>query len=413
MGMRRAALGLVASALLLGACATVQEAPPAPLTVAPQAIVPQGPRHLALLLPLSGPNAAVAVALQQAAQLAASAPGSPPLDIRDTGGDPGRAAAAASAAIAAGDTMILGPLTAEETLAVAVVTVPANVPVLSFSSDPGVAAPGVWVLGLTAGQQMRRLVAAARGEGRQHLAALLPEGAFGDAMQAALVDAANEAGFEPPNVQRGGGDAASADIALKSLTNYEARRGELEDRIKAMRESTDPASRQQAAMLAAQPTQPPPFDTLVLAANGEGLRRLADRLPDYDVIAPAVRLLGPAFWAQGAQRLHKLAGGWYAVPDKSQRDGFVAAYQGKYGAPPSPLADLAFDATLIGRSLAQENDFSAAALTKPDGFSGVDGALVLQADGHVRRALAIYQIGSEGGATMVSPAPTDLSTPGS
>lgn len=411
--MLRAALGIVASALLLGACVPVQEAPPAPLTVAPQAIVPQGPRHLALLLPLSGPNAAVAVALQQAAQLAASAPGSPPLDIRDTGGDPGRAAAAASAAIAAGDTLILGPLTAEETQAVSVVTVPANVPVLSFSSDPGVAAPGVWVLGLTAGQQMRRLVAAARAEGRQHLAALLPEGPFGDAMQAALVDAANQAGFEPPAVQRGGGDAASADIALKSLTNYEARRGELEDRIKAMRESTDPASRQQAAMLAAQPTQPPPFDTLVLAANGEGLRRLADRLADYDVLAPAVRLLGPAFWAQGAQRLHKLAGGWYAVPDKSQRDGFVVAYQGKYGAAPSTLADLAFDATLIGRSLAQENDFSAAALTKPDGFSGVDGALVLQPDGHVRRALAIYQIGSAGGATMISPAPTDLSTPGS
>jgi ABC-type branched-subunit amino acid transport system substrate-binding protein len=411
--MLRSALGLLASALLLGACMPTQEAPPAPLTVAPQAIVPQGPRHLALLLPLSGPNAAVAVALQQAAQLAASAPGSPPLDIRDTGGDPGRAAAAASAAIAAGDTLILGPLTAEETQAVAVVATPANIPVLSFSSDPGVAGPGVWVLGLTADQQMRRLVAAARGEGRQHLAALLPEGAFGDAMQTALVDAANQAGFEPPSIQRGGGDAASAEIALKSLTNYEARRGELEDRIKAMRDSTDPASRQQAAMLAAQPTQPPPFDTLVLAANGEALRRLADKLADYDVIAPAVRLLGPAFWAQGAQRLHKLAGGWYAVPDKSQRDGFVVAYQAKYGAPPLPLADLAFDATLIGRSLAQENDFSAAALTKPDGFSGVDGALVLQADGHVRRALAIYQIRSQGGATLVSPAPTDLSTPGS
>jgi ABC-type branched-subunit amino acid transport system substrate-binding protein len=411
--MLRSALGLLASALLLGACMPTQEAPPAPLTVAPQAIVPQGPRHLALLLPLSGPNAAVAVALQQAAQLAASAPGSPPLDIRDTGGDPGRAASAASAAIAAGDTLILGPLTAEETQAVAVVATPANIPVLSFSSDPGVAGPGVWVLGLTADQQMRRLVAAARGEGRQHLAALLPEGAFGDAMQTALVDAANQAGFEPPSIQRGGGDAASAEIALKSLTNYEARRGELEDRIKAMRDSTDPASRQQAAMLAAQPTQPPPFDTLVLAANGEALRRLADKLADYDVIAPAVRLLGPAFWAQGAQRLHKLAGGWYAVPDKSQRDGFVVAYQAKYGAPPLPLADLAFDATLIGRSLAQENDFSAAALTKPDGFSGVDGALVLQADGHVRRALAIYQIRSQGGATLVSPAPTDLSTPGS
>ncbi len=381
---------------------------PGPFTVAPPLSQPQGPRRLALLLPLSGPNAAVAVAMQQAATLAAAAPGAPPLDIRDTGGDPARAAAAAQAAIAAGDLMILGPLTAEETQAAATVAVPANIPVLSFSSDPNVAAPGVWVLGITAGQQMRRLVTAARAEGRQHLAALLPEGAFGDAMQTALTDAATQAGFDPPNVQRGGGDA-SADAALKSLTDYESHRGEVEERIRAMRDSTDPASRQQAAVLAAQPSAPPPFDTLVLAANGESLRRLADKLGQYDVTAPQVRLLGPAFWAAGAAHMHKLAGGWYALPDPSQRNAFATAFQAKYGVSPPTIADIAFDATLIGRSLAQDNDFSAGALTKQDGFSGVDGALVLLPTGHVQRALAIYQIGTG----LVSPAPTDLSSPGS
>ena len=166
-------------------------------------------------------------------------------------------------------------------------------------------------------------------------------------------------------------------------------------------------------MLAAQPAQPPPFDTLLLAARGDELRRLAESLPHYDVVAPQVRLLGPAFWAAGASRFHQLAGAWYAVPDPSQRDGFVTAFQGKYGAPPMPIADIAFDTALIGKSLAQDNDFSAGALTKPDGFSGVDGAIVLLPDGHVQRALAIYQIGPSGGATLVSPAPSDLSSPGS
>ncbi len=413
--MLRPALGLFASALLLSACVQGPPSGPAPglLTVAPPLAQPQGPRRIALLLPLSGPNAGVAALMQQSASLAASAPGTPPLDIRDTGGDPARAAAQAQAAIAAGDTLILGPLTAEETQAVAAVATPANIEVLSFSSDPSVAAPGVWVLGVTADQQMRRLVAAARAEGRQHLAALLPSGAFGDALQTALVDAANQAGFEPPNVQRAGADSGSVDVALKTLTDYENRRGAVEQRIHAMRDSTDPQSRQQAAVLAAQPPAPPPFDTLLLAANGDALRHLADKLPEYDVIAPQVRLLGPAFWAGGASRLHKLAGGWYAVPDPSERSGFVTAFQGKYGAAPPPIADIAFDATLIGRSLAQDNDYSANALTKQDGFSGVDGAIVLLPDGHVRRALAIYQIGSSGGATVVSPAPADLSSPGS
>ena len=407
--MVRRAMGFLASGLLLAACGQMQEAPPpvTPLTVAPPPASLQGPPKLALLLPLSGPNAAVGIAMQQAATLAASAPGSPPLDIRDTGGEPARAAEAARAAIAAGDKLILGPLTAEETQAVGGVAGPARIAVLSFSSDPSVAAPGVWVLGITPAQQMRRLIASARQEGRQRLAALLPNGAFGDALQAALVDAASQAGFDPPNVQRGEGE--TADSALRTLTSYESRRSELDERIRAMRESTDPQSRQQAAVLAAQPAQPPPFDTLVLAARGEELRRIAEALPRYDVTAPQVRLLGPSFWSAGASHLRQLSGAWYASPDTSQRDGFVAAFRGRYGVAPPTIADIAFDATLIGRSQAQEHDLSPEGLAKPDGFSGVDGALVLLPDGQVRRALAIYQVGHG----IVSPAPSDLSSPGS
>ncbi len=375
--------------------------------------VPQGPPHVALLLPLTGPNAGIAQAMNQAAQLAASAPGSPLLDIRDTGGDPSRAAAQAQAAIAAGDSLILGPLTAEETQAVSAVAVPANIAVLSFSSDPSVAIPGVWPLGVTPGQQMRRLIAAARDEGRQHIAALLPEGAFGDAMQLAITDAASQVGLEAPNIQRGGADPASLETTLKLLTNYEARHGDLERRIKAMRDSTDPADRQRAALLAAEPVAPPPFDTLVLASKDDMLHMAAEMLPDLGVIAPQVRVLGPSFWAADVSHLGRLAGAWYALPDASQRDGFVQAYANKYGAPPPPLADIAFDAALIGRSLAGDHDFSTNAITKPDGFAGVDGALVLLPDGHVRRALAIYQIQPDGGVTIVSPAPSDLSSPGS
>jgi len=412
--MRHPASGLFAC-LLLAACGQGYQSgvPQAPVTVAlPQAQV-QGPAAIALLLPLTGPNQAIAVAMQQAAQLAATSPGAPALDIRDTGGDPARAADAARAAIAAGDKLIIGPLTAEETQAVAAVSVPASIQVLSFSSDPAVAAPGIWTLGITPGQQMRRLVAAAAAEGRKRLAALLPDGPFGDALEIALTDAAGQAGLEPPALRRDGGSDATADDALKSLTDWEARHADLENRIQAMQNSTDPASREQAAVLAAQPVQPPPFDTLVLGATGDGLRKLAALLPQYGVIAPQVRVLGPAFWAGQAGHLGSLAGAWYAVPDPSQRSGFVSAYQAKYGLPPQPIADLAFDAVLIGRALGQNHDFSANALTTADGFSGVDGAMLLLPDGHVRRALAIYQISPGGGAEIASPAPTDLAGPGS
>jgi ABC-type branched-subunit amino acid transport system substrate-binding protein len=401
------------AASLLAACGQMNGSVPQPVSSVPPAPPSQqGPRPVALLLPLSGPRADLAQALLKAAQLAAAAPGSPPLDIRDTGGDPARAADAARAAIGAGDALILGPLTAEETQAVSGVSQPANIPVLAFTSDPAAAQPGVWTLGVTPGQQMRRLVSAARDEGRQHFAAVLPDGALGDALASALAQAVGDAGLEAPVIQRGT-DIDGATTALKTLTAFDQRQSQLESRIRAMRDSSDPQSRQQAAVLAAQPPPPPPFDALVLGATGDTLLQLADKLPAYDIAAPQVRVLGPALWAQQAGRLGRLSGAWYASLDESARSGYEQAFQAKYGFAAPPISDFAFDAVLIGRTLAQEGDYSANALTRTEGFSGVNGALVLLPDGHVRRALAVFQIEDGGGAHVVSPAPSDLSSPAS
>ena len=410
--MKRRSWAVLSTLLVLGACTDLgeQATPHAVLAPPPP---PPGPPRVALLLPLSGPKADIGQAMLKGAQLALSAPGAPGLDIKDTAGDPARAASAAQEAIAAGDRMILGPLTADETATVAPVAQSASVPVLAFTSDPMAAAPGVWTLGLTPGQQMRRLVAAARDDGRQHLAAVLPQGALGDALQCALAQASSEAGMEAPLIERTEPGLAGFTEGLKTISNYSARRGAVEARIKALREETDPAARAQAAELAAKPVDPPPFDALLVGETGDNLLQVADILPAYDATGPAVRVLGPALWAQQAGRLGKLSGAWYAALDPAARAPFVDAYEAKYGAPPLPFADYAFDAAAIAGVLMQSGDTSSAAITRSEGFTGVDGAMLLLPDGHVHRALAIYQINREGGARIVSPAPQDVSLPGS
>ena len=61
--------------------------------------------------------------------------------------------------------------------------------------------------------------------------------------------------------------------------------------------------------------------------------------------------------------------------------------------------------------LAQEGGYSVAALCRPEGFAGVDGLLVLQPDGTVRRGLAVFQI-ERGGPSMIEPAPDSVAAPG-
>jgi branched-chain amino acid transport system substrate-binding protein len=367
--------------------------------------------RVAILLPLTGPRAEIGQAMLQAAQLALNAPGAPALDAKDTGGTAQGAAAAAQAAIAAGNKLILGPLTSAETAAVAPVARAANIPVLAFTNDPARAQPGVWVLGITPAQQVRRLVAVAQAEGKTRIAALLPDNQFGQALATALSQATQEHALAPPDIQMHGSSMGSVNQAARAVSDYANRRGPIDAQIRAARAENTPEGRARAQQLAREAIPPPPFDALLLGDTGSGLAEVAAVLPYYDVDASVVRFLGPALWASSGTGGGQIVGAWYAAPDPATRDAFVQAYQAKYGAPPPPLADLAFDAAAIARVLAGQG-YSTGALTHPNGFAGADGWLVLQPDGQVRRALAVFQIERGGGAQMVAPAPASPTAAG-
>ncbi|MFX9630905.1 ABC transporter substrate-binding protein, partial [Acinetobacter baumannii] len=63
---------------------------------------------------------------------------------------------------------------------------PAAVPVLSFSSDATVAAPGVFVLGFLPQQDADRIVSYAVSKGKKRIAALLPDDGYGQVVGAAF-----------------------------------------------------------------------------------------------------------------------------------------------------------------------------------------------------------------------------------
>ena len=338
------------------------------------------PRRVALLLPLSGPNADVGQSMLKAAQLSFAQPGSPELDTRDTRGTPDGAAQAARGALAAGDTLVLGPLTSPETLAVAPLTRAANVPMLAFTSDATVAQPGVWPLGITPAQQVRRLLAAAVADNRTRIAAVLPQGAYGDAMATGLMDAIAATGLPPPRIRRTSTTVAGISAGLRDVSDYAARHS-----------ATD--------------TPPPaPVDALVLGVSGPVLAQVVPLLPASDLPPGTVRILGPATWARDAANLPGLTGAWFAAPDPAPRTTFAQQYAARYNIPARDFASIAFDAAGIARVTAGPAGFDPASLTRPEGFAGADGVLALSPDGRVRRGLALMEVGP-GGPRLIQPAP--------
>lgn len=366
---------------------------------------------MAILLPLTGPRADLGQILLQSAQLALQDNTGPSLDVLDTGGTASGAAAAAQAAATKGDSLILGPLTSSETASVAPVARRAGIPVLAFTNDPSQSQPGVWPLGISPDQQIRRLVAAAQAQGKSQFAALLPESDFGQAMAAALAKATQAAGLQTANVKMHPPGMASLNAAARALSGYADRRGPIEAKIKAARALGTPEGRRQAQELAKASIPPAPFNVLLLADTGEALQEIAALLPYYDIDRSNVQIIGPSLWADRSSGSGAVSGAWYAAPDSSMRSNLERDYAAKYNVSPPSLADLAYDAASVAKVIVGPRGSDVAILTQPGGFVGTDGWFALQPDGQVRRGLAVFKVES-GGPEMIDPAPQSAAAPG-
>ena len=365
---------------------------------------------VALLLPLSGPLQPVGQILETAATLATTNSASP-LDIRDTAGTAQGAASAATAAIAAGDGLILGPLTSAEAQAVAPIAKAANVNVLAFTNDSSVAAPGIWPMGVSPAQQVQRVVQVASAAGRNQLAALLPDSDYGHALGTALQTEASSLSAPSPTITFYEPGFSGLNQATQSVSDFADRGQGLMAQIKAAQDLNTAAGREQARQLQHQPIPPPAFNALFIGATQpEELAEIATLLPYYSVNAPQVQLLGPALWASVATAMgHNgvYQGALYAAPDPQAAAIFDGRYQTTYGSAPPAIADVAYDAASIAQTLASGDGFSLQALTNPSGFPGADGALLLEPNGQVQRGLAVFQI-APGGPVITSPAPATL-----
>lgn len=368
-------------------------------------------QSVAILLPLTGPRSDLGRILLQAAQLALQDNTGPALDVLDTGGTATGAAIAARAAVTRRDGLILGPLTSSETASVATVARGAGIPILAFTNDTSQSQPGVWPLGISADQQIRRLVAAAQAQGKTKFAALLPDSDFGRAMATALTNVTAAAGLPVPDIRMHSAGMVSITSAARDLSNYANRRGPIDAKVKAARALGTSDGRREAQELVKLPIPLPPFDVLLLADTGDALQEIAAILPYYDVDRSVVQIIGPALWSDPSSGSPAVRGAWYAAPDSNTRSNLEHEYAAKYGVPPPPLADLAYDSASVANVVLRAKGSDLAMLTQPGGFIGTDGWFTLLPDGQVRRGLAVYKIGQES-PDMIDPAPQSAGTPG-
>ncbi len=376
-------LGVVAGMAMLAGCQVIPKdegrVPPPPVREEEEETQPvqnlpqdENRNRVAVLVPMTGDNAAVGKSIANAANLA----------LIDTGGEGVRitfydtakgAAAAANEALADGNGLFLGPLLAEDVSAVAPIARGRGVPVVAFSNDVDVAGNGVYIMGFNPAHSIARVVDHAKAQGMTRFAALVPDGTYGRRAGQAMIDAVEEAKGRLVSMQTFGRTPAAMTAAVAKLN---AAGG---------------------------------YDAVLIADNGRIAMQAA---PVIRRGAASAKILGTELWniESGLGGQAALRGAWFASVSDARFNQLRTRYRARYGANPYRLASLGYDAVLVAIRLAGKEwkfgrTFPASALRDPGGFTGVDGAFRFGRDGIAQRALEVKQVAASG-TTTVSPAPS-------
>ncbi|MFM7027573.1 MAG: penicillin-binding protein activator [Chakrabartia sp.] len=374
--MRWGALGAI---LLVAGCQTTPKGPPRPVAPPSEDGLTQGlptdaGRHrIALLVPLTGPNAAVGESISNAANMAVLDTGGERIrmTVYDTGTNPG---AAAEKAITEGNKLILGPLLAEDVRAAADVGRKYRVPLIAFSNDVSVAGNGTYLLGFTPAQAVTRVVGYAKSRGMTRFAGLVPATVYGQRAQTALTRSVEDAGG-----------------TLVSVQSYDRNSGAIMAAISRLNKS----GKADAILIA---------DASKTAVQAIPILR---RGPSAQA-----RILGTELWnAESNLSSPVLSGAWFAsVPDGIYGQ-MAAKYRTRFGAAPYRLSSLGYDAVLLATKVAANwkpgTPFPLRALDDPAGFTGVDGVFRFNAYGVAERGLEVQQI-APSGTTTISAAPKNF-----
>lgn len=314
-----------------------------------------GGRNAALLLPLSGAQAAVGQNMARAASLVTQGldPSAAPA-VLDTADTVEGAAAAARQAIAGGARMLMGPLRADQTPVV--LEVAGRVPVVTFSNDDRLGAQGAFVMGVTPAQSVATMFSYARAQGLTRIAVVARDSPLGTASIAAARGIAQAGGI--------------------TLTATLLRDPAAEGLVGALRNASGGTLPQ----------------AVYLPDGGTTLTAFARSLQ-----GSGMQMMGSVQWGVAdAAADPNLAGAWFAAAPPDLFQPFSDRFQASFGEAPGIIAALGHDAALIAIGMGNAGELNRQGLLRKAGFTGVLGNFRFLEDGRCQRDLTVLGISGGG-----------------
>jgi ABC-type branched-subunit amino acid transport system substrate-binding protein len=332
-----------------------------PLAVTPLPV--QRGMRVAIVMPMTGPNAALSHAMLNAAILA-----NYDIHNHDVTLIPMDQTAVEQNPQSLIDNHInvtIGPLTAEATQRLEPFAEQNHIRMFSLSNDVSLPNSNTVVFGYRVEAEIARIIPYAHARYKNRILAVVPKDAYGDAVTAALMATAG-----PPVQVIRFGTPEELTTGLKSILDTP--------------------------------------DAIFIPVSGANLAPVLKTLADAGLTHNKTQYISTGVWDDEAiWKIPELDGAWYPSADPKQLQLYLQRYRTQYGAEPPRITALAYNAFAMIAILEKQNaldPFASGQLYNRSGFAGVDGLFRILPDGSVRRALAVVEI-SNRAPTVIQAAP--------
>lgn len=349
---------------------------------------------IGLALPLSGPYSGFGQSVLRAVALALGIYDDPPTNfdviVRDTRGDPARAADAVHSLIGEDVSVIIGPLRSVSALSAAPWAERAQIPMITLASRPDVSYLGDYVfrLGVDGQAQARTLAECAIDElSYERFAVLYPDDDYGRGFKNAFWEEVEARGGEIVGVEAYASGAVDVQSEIRKLVGLEYMTDEERALVTERDRLRKRRTQNEEALADPNFAELPPyvdFDALFIPDVAKKVGLILPQLRFYDV--RDVTYMGPRDWND--PELLRIAGrdakgsvfvdGFWAEDPSPEGQAFVSRYRKAYGKLPDAAAASAWDAAVLLRQLIEREGHLSSrrlrdALLRVHDFGGVSG----------------------------------------
>ena len=375
---------------------------------------------MAVLLPLSGPNAQIGKTIRTSAEIAIlqNAPAGLNVSFFDTNKN---YADTLTNVLATQPEIIVGPVFADNAKQLRD-TKDENLPVLSFTSDATALGDGVMTMNLMPTNSVESIVREIKTDGKKQFIIIAPDTKSGHLMAGTAQNAADIyeiplAGIffynegDPDSIKNA---SAQASMHNARTTAHTRARQVLSDimineTLTAIEKSS--LNTQLEKLSKTDTIGRIPYDAILFLGNGDDTKSLASYLRYFDVSARDASFYGTTMW-DGSDIANDItmSGAKFATMPNSAPE-FNTLYEQTSGTLPNRLATMGYDATNMAIGMIYSNKSHASYLLDPSGYVGTDGLIRLQPTGASERALRIVGLNGDGTIKDIKPAPTNFMTP--